>query len=204
MMRTQQRIYRVLLLAHPRDHRREYGEAMVQLMSDRLRDDGGGVRTVLVWTSLLVDLVRSATTERMAAIRAEFRTGWWRAASVLVAAVMAAVAIRALLEPATGPWYHYTLGRAALFAAPLLILAGLFVRANHRRRGSVMVVAGLTPGATAIVLFWFPPSLLFGLFSIAVMVRALVDVDDASRAARAVSQPGLVAPPPPDRQQREG
>lgn len=181
-MGLQERIYRMLMLAYPREHRREYGDAMVQLMRDRLRDDGGGLSTALVWGALLVDLTRSATIERMAVVRAEFRTGWWRTASVLVAAVMAVLAIRALLEPATGPWYQYTVGRLVLTAAPVAIVTGLVIRTRHRWQGSALVALGLLPGAGAIVLFWYPPALMFGFFSIAVMAGASIDADNARRA----------------------
>lgn len=190
-MRGQERIYRMLLVAHPRRHRREYGEAMVQLMRDRVRDEGGGLRTVAVWGSLLVDLARSAAVERMAVVRAEIRTGWWRAAAVLVAVVLAAAGGSTLLEPATGPWYQYTLGRAALVLAPIAIATGLVLRPRRRWQGSALVGIGVLPGALAVVLFWYPPALLFGTFSLAVACAAADDVDDARRTA--VAAPGLQA-----------
>ena len=63
-MRIQERIYRTLLVAYPAEHRRDYGEPMVQMMRDRLRDEGGGPRTVLVWVRILADLVKTAASER--------------------------------------------------------------------------------------------------------------------------------------------
>lgn len=210
-MRMQERLYRVLLLAHPRQHRREYGDAMVQLMRDRVRDGGGGVRTLLVWGSLLADLVRSATVERVTVLRVGFRTGWWRPAAVAVAAVLAYAGVSAFFDPATGPWYKYTFGRLALLSAPVAILTGLMLRALHRRHGSALVAVGLLPGAFAIVLFWWPPFLLFGLFSIAAMVGAINDAENERRAAVAASEPAgsaLLAAtswsPPSDRGSAEG
>ena len=38
------RVYRKLLLIYPKEHRREYGEPMVQLFRDRMRRDGDGFR----------------------------------------------------------------------------------------------------------------------------------------------------------------
>ena len=143
----------------------------------------------------MVDLARAATVEQVAVVRAEFRTSWWRAASMVVAAVLAAVAVRALLEPATGPWYKYTFGRVGLVAAPVAIFTGLLIRKRRRWQGSAVVTIGLLPGAAAIVLFWYPPSLLFGLFSIAVMIGAMNDADNLRHAALAVPQSGRAVLP---------
>ncbi len=60
-----EKVYRVLLRAYPGEHRREYGELMVQLFRDRMRRDGGGLRTLVVWIQMFFDLTRSAFTERM-------------------------------------------------------------------------------------------------------------------------------------------
>jgi hypothetical protein len=56
------------------------------------------------------------------------------------------------------------------------------------------------------VLFWWPPFLLFGSFSIAVMVGAINDAENARRVAVAAPEPAgdaLIAgtswSPPPDR-----
>lgn len=184
-MRAQERIYRALLLAHPRSHRREYGDAMTQLMRDRVRDEGGGLRTLMVWSSLLVDLARSATVEWMSLARLELRTGWWRIGSLVVGAVLAVVTVQGLFEPATGPWYKYTFGRLALLLAPIAIVAGLSIRRRHRWQGSSLVAVGVLPGAFAVVLFWFPPFLLFGVFSILVATLAADDAHHARRAGLA-------------------
>jgi hypothetical protein len=209
-MGVQERIYRVLLLAYPRQHRREYGEAMAQLMRDRVREVGGGVRTLLLWASLLADLARSAMVERVAVVRAGFLTGWWRAAAVAVAAVLAFAGVSSLFDPATGPWYKYTFGRLALLAAPLAIVTGLFLPARYRRQGSTLVAVGSLPGAAAIALFWSPPFLLFGLFSIAVMIGAFNDAENARRIAATATEPAgdavlaTDAWSPPSNGRREG
>ena len=49
-------MYRTLLVVYPAEHRRRYGEAMVQLFADRPRDEGGGAGTVRVWVHMLIDL----------------------------------------------------------------------------------------------------------------------------------------------------
>lgn len=59
-----ERVYRVLLVLYPKDHRREYGDLMVQLFRDRMRRDGGGVRTPTLWTHMIFDLAMNALRER--------------------------------------------------------------------------------------------------------------------------------------------
>ena len=51
---------------------RKYGEQMVQHFRDRMRRDGGGFRTAIVWLHILSDLIRSALTEHLD------RSGLWR------------------------------------------------------------------------------------------------------------------------------
>ena len=58
-----EKLYRALLVAYPREHRREYGELMVQLFRDRMRRDGGGFRSLRVWLEMAVDLGSSALKE---------------------------------------------------------------------------------------------------------------------------------------------
>ena len=71
-------VYRVLLLLYPDEHMREYGEQMVQLFRDRMRRDGGGYRTAIVWFHILSDLLRSALNEHLE------RSGFWRVLRTLL------------------------------------------------------------------------------------------------------------------------
>jgi hypothetical protein len=100
---------------------------------------------------------------------------WWQYAAAVIAMVFAAVAVRNLGEPATGPWWKHTLGTTALVAAPLVISVGLVIRRRMQRIGSLMLAVGVMPGVAALMLFWWPPFLVFGLFSLAVMVSAFID-----------------------------
>ena len=59
-----ERVYRALLVLYPAEYRHEYEEPMVQLFRDRMRRDGGGFRTALVWMRMVFDLVGSAFAER--------------------------------------------------------------------------------------------------------------------------------------------
>ena len=64
-------VYRALLVLYPSEHRREYEEQMVQLFGDRMRRDGGGYRTAIVWFDILSDLFHSALNEHLE------RVGLW-------------------------------------------------------------------------------------------------------------------------------
>ncbi len=56
-------VYRALLVVYPREHRREYGDLMVQLFRDRMRYDGGGFRAPIIWMQMIFDLAVSAIEE---------------------------------------------------------------------------------------------------------------------------------------------
>ena len=58
----QRRLYRAMLTLHPKQFRREYGDLMVQLFSDQLRDARSSSR---VWSSTVRDLAVSVSSERL-------------------------------------------------------------------------------------------------------------------------------------------
>lgn len=183
-MSGHERVYRALLLAFPKEHRDEYGEPMTQIMRDRLRDEGGGWRTGLVWARLLVDLVTSAVSERRETAMDTIKTAWWRIAAGLIAVVLAAAGVHSWFESATGPWYQWMFGRAALLAAPGATVIGLITWRRHRRNASILIGAGVLPGCAAIVLFWHPLFLGFGVLSVAVLAAAADEVDRIHRASK--------------------
>ena len=59
---AQRRVYRAMLTLHPKRFRREYGDLMVQLFADQLRDARSSSR---VWTSTVRDLAVSVSSERL-------------------------------------------------------------------------------------------------------------------------------------------
>ncbi|MCY4113898.1 MAG: hypothetical protein OXG33_08175 [Chloroflexi bacterium] len=69
-----ERVYRWLLALYPREHRREYGELMVQLYRDRMRRDGKGFAGLSVWIHLIVDLCGSAAREHTEGVDMKSRT----------------------------------------------------------------------------------------------------------------------------------
>ena len=84
-----ERVYRWLLVVYPREHRREYGELMVQLFRDRMRRDGGGFRGLVVWMQMIFDLVGAAFKEHKEGTEMTKRRIWIGAG--LVAMLLAGV-----------------------------------------------------------------------------------------------------------------
>jgi len=64
-------IYTILLLAYPREFRREYGSQMVLLLLDCQRDARTAPARTRIWFRTLVDLVRTAPREHLEKIRKE-------------------------------------------------------------------------------------------------------------------------------------
>ena len=117
-----EKLYRALLVAHPREHRREYGELMVQLFRDRMRRDGGGLGILKVWFDMLVDLVTSALKEHgngggMTA-RAWAENGSTR--QVVVWATMLFLGYRILGEFVSEPWGLIDFGEDCCWAPTVL------------------------------------------------------------------------------------
>ena len=100
-----EKVYRALLRAYPSEHRREYGEPMVQLFRDRMRRDGGGLRTLVVWMQMFFDLVRSVFRERREEVE------MW---------VMLTTMFRTILEPRRR-WLYL-----AVILIPVVLLGSLF------------------------------------------------------------------------------
>ena len=81
-----ERMYRWLLICYPKEHRREYGELMVQLFRDRMRRDGKGFRGMAVWVHVALDFAGSAFTEHKEGINMRKLTSIGIALVVLLAA----------------------------------------------------------------------------------------------------------------------
>ncbi len=107
--------------------------------------------------------------------------GWWLLGAALIATVFAVVSLIDFLERDGAPIFERVAEVAVLVVAATVVLAGLLVRGRSRRLGSALVTVGALPGAAAIILFWHPGFLVFGLLSIAVVTTAFIDARTAGR-----------------------
>ena len=146
-MNRSERVYRVMLLVYPEEHRRAYGDAMAQLFRDRLRRDGGGLGTVRVWASVGPDLVASAFIERLeTAMNTQTWTNrWWEVAVILYAIVQ--VGFGVVIVGNNHPGWAIVIG----FVPAALLLGGLALRQRQRGVATALIVVGsLLPG----IAFW--------------------------------------------------
>jgi predicted permease len=67
-----ERWYRCLLRLYPKDFRDEFGGEMTRLFRDRGREE----RSWSLWSSLLLDLIRTAPSEHLAMLRQDLRHAW--------------------------------------------------------------------------------------------------------------------------------
>ena len=142
-----ERAYKALLIAYPSDHRRVYGDPMIQLFRDRMRRDGGGLRTWLVWVQVGFDLATSAFKERMETIMAieNWTSRWWET-SVVLLGVNSVVFGFLFTNSGYLGW-----GIAVGFVPGVLLLAGLWMRNSQRLGATTMLMVGSVAAAFA---FW--------------------------------------------------
>lgn len=147
-------LYRWLLWLYPAAFRREYEQDMVQLFSDRLRDEARRRRRAAaarVWFHTLRDLVRSVPKQRIEALMSVRQT-----TPKLVIAAISSAAIVAMIV-------------ADLLAVVLLLAAASGVLAYRQLRGqNVHVSAGPRPrrwilnGTGLLAVGLFAPPFLVG------------------------------------------
>lgn len=148
-MTRSERVYRVMLLVYPEDHRRDYGDAMLGLFRDRLRRDGGGIGTARVWASVGPDLVASAFTERLETamnLKTLNSTAWWEVTVVVFASIQAIMGV-GVLAFGDGSHIRFGIGWGLLPAA--LLLGGLAARRRRRGLATSMIIVGSLAAAFA-------------------------------------------------------
>jgi hypothetical protein len=144
-MTVSERVYRALLVAYPVDHRRSYGDPMIQLFRDRMRRDGGGRRSILVWVVVSFDLLSSAFRERMETIMdtKNWTSRWWEASVVVLGVNSLAFGIGA-----TAGGY---LDAALIigWAPGVLLLTGFGLRNRQRLLATIMITLGAVAASFA-------------------------------------------------------
>ena len=155
-MTTSERVYQALLVAYPSDHRRVYGDPMIQLFRDRMRRDGGGFRTLIVWVRMGSDLAASAFKERMETIMAieNWTNRWWEASVVLLAVNSV---VFGFLGASSG---NLKWGVMAGFVPGALLFAGLAFKRKNRLVATVTLILGSIGAASA---WWVMYTVVFAL-----------------------------------------
>ena len=112
-----------------------------------------------------------------------FASIWWVVAAAVMAGLQAIFAIGNLIEDDGGPLYGQVVLLAVAIGGTILVGVGLAYRMRNRRVGSTLVAIGVLPSVLGILLFWFPPAVLYGLLAIAVVWFASRDAAAARRKA---------------------
>lgn len=182
-MRFHKQLYRAFLVVYSLEYRREYGEPMTQLLADRLRTEGGGLRTLGVWAQTLIDLVRSAFAERMETTMKTLKTRWWRILALPISVFVAVAGIGLPFEEQTTAGPNWLQG-AVLYALAAvvglgLVVAGMLARRRNRKTGSILIGVGMMPAFPMTIMFWFPPVAAVGLVAILISMSAFLDASKA-------------------------
>ena len=177
-----ERLYRALLVFYPAGHRRDYEEPMVQLFRDRMRRDGGGFRTPVVWVRMVFDLLGSAFMEHR-------ERATWESATVKRAAVRSGEFLLWSLVGAIGLYMITTLAvvvasivslKTGLY--PFTIETGFGVTQDAPREFWVMY----RPDNTLVLLDRTKMAIKFDLIQILVLVAAAGLLIGAALAMRAL------------------
>lgn len=179
-MRTQTKVYRLLLFAYPASHRREYSEPMTQMFVDRLRDGGGGPYTVRLWFHLLVDLGSSVFAEHGRSLSRSVRDrpnrvwGALLAIGALIGASAAAV-LATMAGRATGAaasrGHESSLWMVAAFVVILTGFLGTFLRI--RPGSSVLLTVGVVVTAVGhLPVIAHEAAVAFGMSGVSTVTQA--------------------------------
>ncbi|MDX1511778.1 MAG: hypothetical protein R3249_10550 [Nitriliruptorales bacterium] len=182
-MNGHERVYGVLISLYPREHREEFGPDMVQLFRDRLRDEGGGMRSALVWSDIGSDLVKTAFMERLEMTTMDnLKQTWWLVTAPIVAAAVVIFGFGNMVTDDGGEFWMRALFFGITVAFALVVVVGLVLRRRHKAVGSLIIGLAVLPGSVLTALFWFPPVALVGLLCLVTAIKALSDYAALRRA----------------------
>ena len=144
-MSPSERVYRTLLVVYPSEHRRVYGDPMVQLFRDRMNRDGGGFATLMVWVVVGFDLLSSAFKERMETIMAleNWTSRWWETSVMLLGLNSIAFGILGTVNVYSE--FAWRVG----FVPGVLLLTGLAMKNKQRLVATIMLTLGAVAAAFA-------------------------------------------------------
>ena len=165
-------LYRALLVLYPRSFRDRYGEPMVQLFGDRVRDVGARA-----WLGIVGDLVRTVPPSRSEATMELLRRS--TAARGIALALVAFGAALAVLGAGGGP-------------AIVVGLALVGILLAHRWLVGASPIGERAPLRVALVQAWWAPlAALLGLAMVVAGVGTVVEAD--TLGGRLVGSAALLA-----------
>lgn len=146
-----ERVYRVLLLAYPKQYRREYGPQMEQAFRDLRREAlcrGGGIGLARLWVRVGLDLASSAVVERNEDKEIAMRDRKFRSVVGVALATAFILLIPFLAAPAWG-LFDFVIAGALIFGIGLTYVLVASKAGNMAYRAAVGVSL-----AAAFLLFW--------------------------------------------------
>lgn len=150
-----QSLYRALLTLYPRSFRESYGEPMVQLFGDRLRDVGARA-----WLRAVPDLIRTIPSERIEAVMADHGSGTRVVALAFVVLGAAVVAM----------------GRGG-GVVPLVAFAVVLILVTQRRLFTSVPLGRRAPLRHAVIQAWWAP--VAGLLGLMMVLAGLGTIFEA-------------------------
>jgi hypothetical protein len=169
-----ERLYRGVLALYPTEFRRRFGDEMVQLYRDRLRDAHAGNSSwgvPVAWAGLLADVVLTAPGEHLGRNRTvahSLTASPSLVSRVLgVAGIAAGVAILAVFVISLPQgWFIW---RLIVFAIGIIAVAiGVHLRQSGRAPTASLVVTGALVAATAffvVAVLFFQPGAIAGFWA---------------------------------------
>ena len=112
------------------------------------------------------------------------KQNWW----IVVAGLMAALQVFGgvgNLEDDGGPLYGRVAFLGLTIAGAVFVANGVVLRNRNRSIGSTLIGVGVLPSTAGVLLFWFPPAVIYGILAIVVAVVAFRDASSTRQLVRA-------------------
>jgi len=130
----------------------------------------GGHVTLDVWWFVCMGVANNGEANVMQWTK----RNWWVVAAGLMAALQVFGGV-GNLEDDGGPLYGRVAFLSLTVIGAVLVATGIPYRNRDRSIGSTLIGVGVLPSAAGILLFWFPPAVLYGILAIVVAVVAFRD-----------------------------
>jgi hypothetical protein len=116
-----------------------------------------------------------------------WKTRWWLTAAPLISLVTLIGSVGNLVSEDGGPFFGMAVYLIAAAVGAALVVAGLLMRQDGRRLGSVLIASGVVPGFPLVAFFWFPPVAMVGVVAMAVCLYAAIDYSHRAATSETTS-----------------